>query len=98
MSKFICKCVDDIFHTYDYNNILLKENLLKIHNNKEQCRILRRTITQISNNPKIKLALIYLRIKTQAIPCKIHSAKANFYKNKSQIVINNSNQFNLIVV
>ena len=39
MSKFVCKCVDDIFHTYDYNNILLKENLLKNHNNKENAWI-----------------------------------------------------------
>lgn len=39
MSKFVCKCVDDIFHTYDYNNISLKENLLKNHNNKENAWI-----------------------------------------------------------
>ena len=39
MSKFVCKCVDDIFHTYDYNNIQLKENLLKNHNNKENAWI-----------------------------------------------------------
>ena len=28
MSKFVCKCVDDIFHTYDYNNIPLKEEVV----------------------------------------------------------------------
>ena len=39
MSKFVCKCVYDIFHTYDYNNIPLKENLLKNHNNKENAWI-----------------------------------------------------------
>ena len=39
MSRFICKCVDDMFHTYDYNNILLKHNLLKNHNNKENAWI-----------------------------------------------------------
>lgn len=39
MSRFICKCVDDMFHTYDYNNILLKNNLLKNHNNKENAWI-----------------------------------------------------------
>ena len=39
MSKFVCKCVDDIFHTYDYNNIPLKENLLRNHNNKENAWI-----------------------------------------------------------
>jgi len=39
MAKFVCKCVDDMFHTYDYNNIQLKNTLLKNHNNKENAWI-----------------------------------------------------------
>jgi hypothetical protein len=39
MSKFVCKCVDDMFDSYDYNNMLLKNNLLKNHNNKENAWI-----------------------------------------------------------
>jgi hypothetical protein len=39
MSKFVCKCVDDMFDNYDYNNMLFKNNLLKNHNNKENAWI-----------------------------------------------------------
>ena len=35
MSQFVCKCVDDIFINYDYNNIPIKNDILKNHNNKE---------------------------------------------------------------
>ena len=35
MSQFVCKGVDDIFINYDYNNIPIKNDILKNHNNKE---------------------------------------------------------------
>ena len=40
MSKLVCKCVDDIFKNYDYNNIPIKNNILKYHNNKDNAWIL----------------------------------------------------------
>ena len=39
MSKIICTCVDNLFNSYDYNNIPIKKNLLKNHNNKENAWI-----------------------------------------------------------
>jgi hypothetical protein len=39
MSKFICSCVDDLFKSYDYNNIPIKNNLLKNHNKKDNAWI-----------------------------------------------------------
>lgn len=39
MSKIICSCVDDLFNNYDYNNIPIKNNLLKSHNNKDNAWI-----------------------------------------------------------
>ena len=39
MSKFICHCVDDLFKSYDYNNIPIKNNILKLHNTKENAWI-----------------------------------------------------------
>lgn len=39
MSKFICHCVDDLFKSYDYNNIPIKNNLLKNHNTKDNAWI-----------------------------------------------------------
>ena len=39
MSKLICTCVDTMFNKYDYNNIPIKINLLKEHNNKENAWI-----------------------------------------------------------
>lgn len=35
MSIIICKCVDDIFNGYDYNNLPIKYNILKNHNSKD---------------------------------------------------------------
>ena len=35
MSIIICKCVDDIFNGYDYNNLPIKHNILKNHNSKD---------------------------------------------------------------
>ena len=40
MSKLVCACVDEIFSNYDYNNIPIKSNLLKLHNNKDNAWIL----------------------------------------------------------
>ena len=39
MSKLICTCVDTIFKNYDYNNIPIKKNLLKNHNQKDNAWI-----------------------------------------------------------
>lgn len=39
MSKILCSCVDSIFDNYDYNNIPIKNNLLKNHNNKDNAWI-----------------------------------------------------------
>jgi hypothetical protein len=39
MSNFICACVEDIFVSYDYNNIPIKYNLLKQHNLKDNAWI-----------------------------------------------------------
>jgi hypothetical protein len=39
MSKFICNCVDDLFKSYDYNNIPIKNNLLKNHNKRDNAWI-----------------------------------------------------------
>lgn len=39
MSKVLCSCVDDIFKSYDYNNIPIKKSILKNHNNKENAWI-----------------------------------------------------------
>jgi hypothetical protein len=39
MSKLICNCVDTIFKNYDYNNIPIKKNLLKNHNQKDNAWI-----------------------------------------------------------
>jgi cytochrome b involved in lipid metabolism len=39
MSKLVCACVDDIFKSYDYNNIPIKNTILKNHNNKENAWI-----------------------------------------------------------
>lgn len=39
MSKLMCACVEDIFKSYDYNNIPIKNNILKQHNNKENAWI-----------------------------------------------------------
>ena len=39
MSKLICSCVDELFNKYDYNNIPIKNYLLKKHNNKENAWI-----------------------------------------------------------
>lgn len=39
MSVFICKCVDNLFNPYDYNNLKIKKKLLKQHNSKENAWI-----------------------------------------------------------
>ena len=39
MSKLICTCVDNLFKSYDYNNIPIKNNLLKNHNKKDNAWI-----------------------------------------------------------
>ena len=39
MSKFICHCVDDLFKSYDYNNIPIKNKILKNHNTKDNAVI-----------------------------------------------------------
>ena len=39
MSKLLCKCVEDIFEKYDYNNIPIKYNIFILHNNKENAWI-----------------------------------------------------------
>jgi hypothetical protein len=39
MSKLLCKCVEDIFEKYDYNNIPIKYNIFALHNNKENAWI-----------------------------------------------------------
>jgi hypothetical protein len=39
MSKLVCACVDDIFKNYDYNNLPIKNNLLKQHITKENAWI-----------------------------------------------------------
>lgn len=39
MSKLMCACVDDIFKSYDYNNLFIKNSVLKQHNNKENAWI-----------------------------------------------------------
>jgi hypothetical protein len=39
MSRLLCKCVDDIFEKYDYNNIPIKSNIFLLHNNKENAWI-----------------------------------------------------------
>lgn len=39
MSKLICACVEDIFLSADYNNIQIKNNLLKQHSKKENAWI-----------------------------------------------------------
>ena len=35
MSKLMCKCVEDIFEKYDYNNIPTKYDIFTLHNNQE---------------------------------------------------------------
>ena len=35
----MCSCVDTIFNNYDYNNIPIKINILKSHNNKDNAWI-----------------------------------------------------------
>lgn len=35
----MCSCVDTIFNNYDYNNIPIKINILKNHNNKDNAWI-----------------------------------------------------------
>ena len=39
MSQFVCKCVDDIFINYDYNNIPIKHEIFKNHSNKDNAWI-----------------------------------------------------------
>jgi hypothetical protein len=39
MSKLVCACVDTMFMNYDYNNIPIKKNLLKTHNQKDNAWI-----------------------------------------------------------
>jgi hypothetical protein len=39
MAHLVCKCVDNIFINYDYNNIPIKNELLKNHNTKENAWI-----------------------------------------------------------
>jgi len=39
MSKLVCACVEDIFLSADYNNIQIKNNLLKQHSKKENAWI-----------------------------------------------------------
>jgi len=35
----MCKCVEDIFEKYDYNNIPIKYSIFLLHNNKENAWI-----------------------------------------------------------
>lgn len=39
MSKLICACADDLFKSYDYNNIPIKNILLKNHNKEDNAWI-----------------------------------------------------------
>ena len=39
MSKFLCACVEDIFEKYDYNNMTIKYDIFKTHNNRENAWI-----------------------------------------------------------
>ena len=39
MSKLMCKCVEDIFEKYDYNNIPIKYDIFTLHNNQENAWI-----------------------------------------------------------
>ncbi len=39
MSKLLCACVEDIFEKYDYNNMTIKYDIFKLHNNKENAWI-----------------------------------------------------------
>lgn len=39
MVKIICTCVEDIFKTYDYNNVGIKDNILRNHNKKDNAWI-----------------------------------------------------------
>lgn len=39
MSRLVCACVEDIFQASDYNNVLIKQNLLKQHSSKENAWI-----------------------------------------------------------
>ncbi len=39
MSKLLCACVEDIFEKYDYNNIPIKYEMFKLHDNKENAWI-----------------------------------------------------------
>lgn len=39
MSKLICACVDDLFKSYDYNNLPIKKSILKNHTNKDNAWI-----------------------------------------------------------
>jgi len=39
MSKLMCKCVEDIFEKYDYNNIPIKYNIFLMHNSEENAWI-----------------------------------------------------------
>jgi hypothetical protein len=32
MTIINCKCINSIFENYDYNNVLIKKSLLKLHN------------------------------------------------------------------
>lgn len=58
MSKFICHCVDDLFKSYDYNNIPIKNNLLKLHNNKENAWIaINKTVYSIRKNDEELLSI-----------------------------------------
>ena len=56
--KILFSCVDTIFKGYDYNNIPIKKNILKIHNKKDNAWIaIDKNIYSIRSDDKILLKL-----------------------------------------
>jgi hypothetical protein len=56
--KSIFLCIDNIFKNYDYNNIPIKKNILKIHNKEDNAWIaIDRNIYSIRKDDKVLLKI-----------------------------------------
>jgi hypothetical protein len=75
--KFLITCIDNIFNGYDYNNLPIQKNTLKLHNKKDNAWI------AIDNN-------IYSIRKDDKILLSIFK---NFYGKNVKEYINNDNLF-----
>jgi cytochrome b involved in lipid metabolism len=58
MSKIIFACVDDLFKSYDYNNIPIKKSILKDHNKKDNAWVsINDTVYSIRKDDELLLEL-----------------------------------------